>query len=557
MRIVTDNGAARPADLVFLGGTIDTLDPAVGRTDALAVRGGRVVAHGAAARALPAERTVELGGAHAMPGLIDAHNHHWLAGQTELFELAVPPTGTLDDVLAAVAAAAAGSAADRWLVGGSWGSGLLDQLDSAETLARLDRAAGGRPVMLRDDTKHNRWASSAALSAAGIGVGTVDPPGGRILRDQGGTPTGVLFEAAGAMVEQALSRAQPSTPAMLAAASRRGIEILHGHGITAFQDAGATLPLLHALHDLDRRGDLPAWVVTAMLANDFIFGASPVGEGIIADRESTRTEHHRPDFIKIFLDGVPPSRTAAFAEPYLPDAHGCRHSGEPLMSQGELDHWLLSTAERGIGAKIHCTGDLSAHMVLDAVERVRAAGHADTRYHVAHGQFILPEDVGRFGPLGVVAEISPALWFPGVIADANSAVLPGDRGRRMQPNRSLLDAGATVVGGSDWPVAEEPDIWGAIYGLVTRRDPTRRYPGTLWPEQAITLDEAIRAYTVDSARALGIDDVTGDLGIGRSADLIVLSDDPHAVDIDAVPGIAAAQTWFAGELVFARDGAAP
>lgn len=538
------------ADLVLTGGVIDTLAPGVGRTDALAVRAGRVIAHGAAARDLAGRaHTVDLGGAYAMPGLIDAHNHHWLAGQTELYEFQVSSAAPFEDVLEAVRVAAAATPVDHWLVGGSWGSGLLDRLDSPEALAQLDTAAGGRAVMLRDDTKHNRWVSSAALHAAGIDAHTVDPAGGRILRDPSGVPTGVLFEAAGALVENALARAQPGTPDMLAAASRRGIEILHSYGITAFQDAGATLPLLHALRTLDERGDLPAWVVTAMLVNDFIFGASPVGEGILAERAATATEHHRPEFVKIFLDGVPPSRTAAFTEPYLPDTHGCRHGGEPLMSQDELDGWLFSTAERGIGAKIHCTGDRSVHMVLDAVERVRAAGHLDTRYHVAHGQFVLPEDIERFGPLGVVAEISPALWFPGVIADANSAVLPGDRGRRMQPNRALLDAGATVVGGSDWPVAEEPDIWGAIYGLVTRRDPTRRYPGALWPEQAIGLDEAIRAYTVDSARALGIDDVTGSLGIGMSADLVVLSADPHAVDIEEVPGIGVRQTWFAGALV--------
>lgn len=337
----------------------------------------------------------------------------------------------------------------------------------------------------------------------------------------------------------------------LARAAERGIEILHSYGVTGFQDAAASLQLMRALKELDVAGNLHAWVVTSMQANDFIFGTTPLGEGIIAHRAELRSEHHRPDFIKIFLDGVPPAGTAAFIEPYLsgvgfPECH----CGGTTMAPAELERWLMSTAERGISAKIHCTGDASVRLVLDTVAKVRAAGHLEPKYHIAHGQFIHEQDIPRFAELDVTADISPSLWFPGVIAEAIASVLPADRASKMQPNRSLLDTGARVAGGSDWPVSVSPNAWEGIYGLVTRQDPTGQFPGTLWPEQAITLPEAISVYTTGCAQAMGVDDVTGSLAPGKSADFIVLSDNPYEIDIEDVPHITTRQTWFAGRKVF-------
>ncbi|KAA9394917.1 amidohydrolase [Kocuria coralli] len=536
---------------VFRGGAIETLEPGIGRVRALAVRDGVVVAHGEEAESLAGSGsavTVDVGD-FAMPGLIDSHNHHALAGQIDLYELQVSPMAPLDQILEAVAARAASLPEGAWVVGGSWGSVLHDALQAPGALARLDAASGGHPVMLRDDSKHNRWANSEALRRAGIDQDTQDPPGGQILRTDG-LPNGVLLEAGGVLVEHVLGREEPMTAERLAASSERAIGMLHSYGVTAFQDAAASAQLLHALHDLDTEGRLHAWVVTSMLVNDFIFGTDPLGEPIIAERGSTASPHHRPDFIKIFLDGVPPSRTGAFLESYLPDECGHLTNGEPTMSQSELTGWLRSAAERGIGAKVHCTGDASVHMLLDAAEQLRGEGFADTRWHVAHGQFVAPDDIPRFGRLGVTAEVSPQIYYPGVIPQAIAAVLPADRAGRMQPNRSLIDSGARVVGGSDWPVSVTPDVWRAVYGLVTRQDPSRSYPGALWPEQGITLDEAVRAYTSESARALGIDDVGGSLALGKSADIVSLSADPWNVDIEDVPSIHAKGTWFAGAQVF-------
>lgn len=548
--------ARESADLLLLNGTIDTLDGDLPRSNAMAVKDGLVLAFGSSAMELqgPGTQVVDLAGAYVMPGLLDIHNHHMIAGQMDLFELDAPPTLDLDGFLTAIEGYAATLGPDEWVVGGSWGSGLMNQMNSGEALARLDAATGGRPALLKDDSKHNRWANSRALELTGIGDGTADPEGGQILRDASGKATGVLIEAGGVLVEHTLSRLQPVSTEQLARAARRGIEILHSFGVTAFQDAAASLQLMRALKRLDDEGDLDAWVVTSMQANDFILGTTPLGEGIIEHREETRSRHHRPDFIKIFLDGVPPAGTAAFIEPYLPDAGFPKcHCGTTTMDPAELEDWLMGTAARGISAKIHCTGDASVRLVLDTVQNVRAAGFSTPRYHIAHGQFVHPDDIARFAELDVTADISPSLWFPGVISEAIATVLPPERASRMQPNRALLDAGARIAGGSDWPVSVSPNAWEGIYGLVTRQDPTGQFPGTLWPEQAVTLEEAIRIYTTASAEAMGVDDITGSLVPGKSADFIVLTDDPHDIPLDAVRGVCARQTWFAGRKVYDAD----
>lgn len=541
------------ADLLLINGVIDTLHDERPRVTSLAVKAGKVHAVGSLAEAAagPGTEIIDLGGAYAMPGLLDVHNHHMLAGQMDLFELNEVPTRSLDDLLTAVAEYSGSLGPDEWVVGGSWGSGLLAELNSVETLARFDAATGGRPAILKDDSKHNRWVNSRGLELAGIGKHTPDPEGGQIMRDATGRATGVLIEAGGVLVEQTLARLQPRSTQDLARAAARGIDILHSYGVTGFQDAASSLQLLQALKELDDSGELAAWVVTSMQANDFIFGTTPLGEGIIAHREESRSEHHRPDFIKIFLDGVPPAGTAAFIEPYLPDAGfpEC-HCGGTTMPAAELERWLMGTAERGISAKIHCTGDASVRVVLDTVAKVRAAGHTTPKYHIAHGQFVQEQDIPRFAELDVTADISPSLWFPGVISEAIATVLPAERASKMQPNRSLLDAGARIAGGSDWPVSVSPNAWEGIYGLVTRQDPTGEFPGTLWPEQAISLPEAIRVYTTNSAQAMGLDDVTGSLAPGKSADFIVLSANPYEIDTEQIAHITTRQTWFAGRKVF-------
>lgn len=547
------------ADVILLDAAIVTMDDARPRATAIAIAGGRILAVGDDAEVLehrgPATAVRTLRGLVVLPGLHDAHNHHALAGRAALSELSLEPALGTDALLARIDAHCSALPDDgSWVAGGNWGGRLIDELDSARLLERLDAASHGHPVVLRDASQHNRWANGAALGLAGVGASTPDPAGGRIARDEEGRATGILIEAAGAIVEQARGRAQPDDALADEGAARHAIGVLHSYGITAFQDAGATVPIMGALKRLDDRGELECWVVSSALGNDPIFGADPIGPTLMARAEEFRTVHHRPDFIKVFLDGVPSTRTAAFLEPYA--AHDCPSppgGGSTILSHDELVALLRAAVASGMSAKIHCTGDAAVRAAMDAIEVVQEGVPHRPPFQIAHGQFVSDADLGRFAALDITAEISPPLWFPGAIPSIVARVIPPERAAHSQPNRTLLDAGARLAAGSDWPVSDSPDPWIGMEGLVTRRDPTGRFPGALWPEQAITSVEALAAYTRDAAQAMGLAGITGQLRPGASADLVIVDRDPTAVRPSSISATVVHETWFAGSPVYVRE----
>jgi predicted amidohydrolase YtcJ len=548
--------ATLESDLLLRNGAIYTMDADQPWVEALAIRRGRLVAVGteAAARAAVGAdaRVVDLQGRMVMPGLIDVHNHFVWAGRAELYETSFPPILTLDQVLDAVRQAAASQPPDGWVVGGIWGSGLIGKLTS-EARRALDTAAGGRPVMLRDDSHHNRWVSSAALRIAGIDDATPNPRSGEIVRDVAtGEATGLLLESASALVEIAVAKALAASPQLDIDAAAHAIRRLNACGVTAAQEALTTTPVMRAVKALDDAGQLSAWVVGSLPVVEAALAPGEWGETLFALRDSFRSPHFRPDAGKIFLDGVPTSRTSAMLEPYLPDvAHGCCFRGSTTLTVPQLARALADCEARGISVKIHCAGDGAVRAALDAVDVLRSfsADGSGLTHQIAHASFIDPADVSRFAALDVVADLSPMLWFPGVIVEAIRATVPKERVDHFWPNRDLHEAGALIAGGSDWPVMPDPNPWIGIQGMVTRRDPSGQFDGALWPEQALDLATVLRAYTLNSARAMGVNDVTGSLEVGKSADLIVLDRHVFEVPVDTLVGTRVLATYFEGRVV--------
>ena len=521
--------------------------------EAISVQEGRIVAVGTlqeAQAALPDAQVVDLPGAMVVPGLLDVHNHFVWAGRAELYEMFVPPFFSLDQVLAAVRDAAAGKAPGEWIVGGIWGSSLMDQLDQ-KARKRLDEAAGGRPVMLRDDSHHNRFVSSAALEAAGIQDDTPDPTNGRIVRDPAtGAATGLLLEAACSLVEIALAKAMEATPHLDVEAAAHAIKRLNACGVTGMQEALTTRAVLRAVKALEDQGRLSAWVVGSVPVTEAPLAPGEAGEELLALREQFRSRHFMPDAGKIFLDGVPTSRTAAMLEPYLPDAvHGCCFRGGTTLTVPQLSKVLADSERRGIRVKIHCTGDASTRAALDAIDVLRSFNGPGLRHQIAHASFVDPAEIPRFAELDVVADLSPPLWFPSVIVEAIRSAVPQPLVDRIAPIRSLIDAGALVAGGSDWPVVPDPSPWPSIQGMVTRRDPTGRLDGALCPEEAIGVEEALRAYTIQAAQATGLAHLTGSIEVGKSADLAILDTMLFDVDPGQLGATQVLQTWFEGRCV--------
>ena len=552
--------SAEHADLIVRGG-VYTMDTARPWAEAFAVRDGKVVAVGdeADVDAWAGPRTTVTGPADGMvmPGLIDVHSHAGFGGQAAAWELPLPPTFGPDEILKSVSDWAAGLGPDEWVVGGAVISPIFHAMGNREMLTALDKASLGRPVMLRDDSLHNRWINSRALEILGIDAASPDPAGGAYVRDAEG-PVGLLL-------------GQPSTDAELAArqsiadsrgrdlqSARTAVSIFNAAGITATQDAATMGAWLDVFGELDRAGQLNAWIVGSMPAREFV-ESGPVGTALFDTAAARRSAHVRPDFVKAVLDGVPMSRTSEFLDPYKPDpfaaggeasGHHCPFHGSGLFTDEELHQVLEAAISRGLNVKMHATGDGTVRQALNAIQLMRTRHGDGPIFQIAHPEFVHPDDVARFAALGVVADASPALWFPGPMNTVIAQQVQDHYMERIWPLRDLYSAGALVAAGSDWPVgAALPDPWLSLEAMVTRRSPDSAFPGTLAGRQSLSLGAAIAAHTVNAARAAGLAEVTGRLSPGLSADFIVLDRDLFAVPVDQIHATQVRETWFSGRLV--------
>ncbi|MHC2258047.1 putative amidohydrolase YtcJ [Bradyrhizobium embrapense] len=549
------------ADTVFRNGRIYTSNRELPWAACAAVKAGRFVAVGeerdVASLIGEATATVDLGGRMAMPGIVDIHNHIMMGGQADLYELRFSNADSVPRIAETLHKAASAAAPGAWIVGGQFGNNLLNEMNTAESCALLDAACLGHPVVLRDDTYHNRWASSAALRLAGVQADTPDPTDGEIGRDlKTGTLTGIMIEAASGLVERALAASGHYTAEMDRAAVARSISVLNTYGVTAFIDAASMQPIMAALKGLDDRGELTAWAVCAMpvVEPGFMFGKA--GEELFALREQYRGTHVKPDYAKVFLDGVPGAKTAAFHEPYLADPlRGCCFRGSTMLTVPDLIRWLGRCEKLGLAAKIHCAGDAAVTQALDAIDVVRSFnGPTHLIHHIAHASYIAPDDVKRFAELGVAADLSPIIWYPTVFLEAHKAAMGEERAQRFWPNKDLKAAGALMAGGSDWPVIPIPDPWQGIEGMVTRQNPTGDFPGkSLWAEQALDLATVIDIYTIDAARAAGLGQSIGSIEVGKSADLIVLDRMIFDIPPDQLADTRVEMTFFEGRKVYQRS----
>jgi hypothetical protein len=523
--------AERPPDLI-VSGRIATLagSTGFGWAEALAVSRGRVVAVGSRADvevlAETSTRRWRLApGSVATPSITDAHLHLALAA----LAADQPDLSGLD--LAGVATALA--AVDRqrrargdresWLLGHGWS---FERLGSRPSAALLDRAADGRPVALWAHDHHSRWVSSRAVALANL-ADQPDPPGGRIDRDADGRPTGILFERAAGLVDAAIPTPDGETVsaaviAYAAELARLGVTAVHDPGGVAPDPAMIGGPTLY--RSLALAGRLPLRVM-ACIREEQLGRAIEMGfrtgrtEAALSAAGGPASGRYLDGWLKLFSDGALGSRTAALLEPYErgdpagPPPGGPR--GLPLHESDELAALAGRAAQAGIASQIHAIGDAAVRTVLGVLADVP---HVAGAWHrVEHAQLVHPDDVARFAALGVAASVQPCH----LLSDASAVrVAWGARSGHAFPLADLDRAGVLLPLGTDAPV-EVPDPWRGLAAAVTRRDAAWPDDAALHPEQALSLDRALRAACLDGPRSARLSD-QGHLGVGARADLLVL-----------------------------------
>ncbi|MER0444741.1 amidohydrolase [Streptomyces sp. Edi4] len=538
-----------PADLVFTGGPVLTLDAARTRATSVAVTAGRVTAVGHdEVRELIGPRTevVDLHGKLLIPGFQDAHVHPVSAG-IELARCDLTGTRTAADTLAAVRAYADTHPEQEWITGGGWSMEAFE--GGSPTRDLLDRVVPDRPVYLPNRDHHGAWVNTTALTLAGITRDTPEPADGRIERDAAGEPTGLLQEGAMDLVGRLTPR---STPAERLAALLRAQAHLHAYGITAWQDAivgtfGSMDDPADAYGSAARDGSLTARVVGALWW-DRERGAEQIPE-LVEKRRELGHGRFRAGSVKIMLDGVAETGTAALLGPYL-DACGCAtaNTGTSFVDPEQLRSHVTELDALGFQAHFHALGDRAVRDALDAVGAAREKnGWTDTRPHLAHLQIVHPDDIARFRALGATANIQP-LWasHEPQMDELTIPFIGEERAGWQYPFAALLGAGATVAAGSDWPVSS-PDPMQGIHTAVNRVAPGEKGPVFL-PAQRITLTAAFAAYTSGTAYVNHLDD-TGSIRAGALADLAVLDRDPYAGPPEEIGDTRVLATYVGGRRV--------
>jgi predicted amidohydrolase YtcJ len=531
-------------DLAFVNGKVWTGDPGRPWAEAVAVHGDRISAVGTTAevrKLAPAgAKLVDLGGSLLLPGFIDSHTH-FLAGGFALKSIQLRQARSREDFVARTAAKAREFGPGRWVLNGDWDH----QQFSPPELPRkdwIDAVTPDNPVCVNRLDGHMILANSLALKLAGVTKDTPVPPGGEIVKDPAtGEPTGILKDAAMDLVyakvpEPSFAEKLEAAEASLRHAAENGVTSVH-----EMADASS----FEVFEELARTNRLSARVHVYI----------PIAEVATLARLRPKSPLGSPYLklagLKAFMDGSLGSATAYFFEPYTDDPRTSGLLHGQMFPEGIMQERILEADRAGLQLAIHAIGDRANSILLDMYEKAVAVnGSRDRRWRVEHAQHLRPADIARFGRLGLVAAVQPyhliddGRWAEGKIGP--------ERARTTYAFRSLQQAGATLAFGSDWTVAPLSPILG-IYAAVTRRTLDGKKPGGWVPEEKISVEEAVRAYTANGAWVEFAESAKGTIEAGKLADLVVLDRDIFAIPPEQIGGVRVRMTVFDGKILYGKD----
>jgi predicted amidohydrolase YtcJ len=535
--------AQTPADLVLVNGKIWTVNPAQPQAEAVASYRGKITAVGLTREILPlagkGTQVIDLHGRLAVPGFNDAHVH-LIDGGAGMASVQLRDAKTEEEFRERIRKFAATVKPGRWITGGDWDhqNWIPARLPTRQL---IDAVTPDNPVFINRLDGHMCLANTLALRAAGITRETPDPPGGTIVRDATGEPTGVLKDAAMNPVYAVMPDMSEDE---IADALRAALKYAAEHGVTSVQDMSGAPPYLEVYQKflaankltirISAQQPLATWQRMASVGIRAGFGDSRLKIG----------------GMKGFADGSLGSTTALFFEPYT-DAPGTSGlASDEMIPESRMLNNILSADSAGLQVMVHAIGDRANHIILGMfAEAAKKNGERDRRFRIEHAQHLRPDDIGRFASQHVIASMQPyhaiddGRWADGRIGP--------ERIRGTYAFRSLLDAGVTLAFGSDWSVAPMDPVMG-IYAAVTRRTLDGKHPGGWVPEQRITVAEALRAYTMGSAYASFDENMKGSIEPGKVADIAVLSMDILSIDPADIARAQVALTVFDGHIVYER-----
>ena len=541
-----------PPDLILLNGRIVTADDARPEAEAIAMRGETIVALGTSAeiRALAGTGTkvVDLEGRLAIPGFIEGHGHFSGLG-TSLMNLNLMPSKSWDEILTAVAAAVETAKPGQWIVGRGWHqekwtSVPNPNVEGFPTHESLSRVSPNNPVVLTHASGHASFVNAKAMELSGITKDTAAPAGGEILKDANGMPTGLLRETAARLVRQGAGE-PPMSAEDERARAIRAVELATAealeNGVTSFHDAGTGFETVDVFKQLADEGKLGVRLYV-MLRVDNEPLAARIKDYRLIDYGNKRLTVRS---IKVSIDGALGPRGAWLLEPYAdkPDSTGLNTvSIESARRTAEI------AVAHGFQLNIHAIGDRANREVLDIYERAfKTTGKSgrDLRWRIEHAQHIHPDDIPRFGQLGVIAAMQ------GIHCTSDAPYVPQRLGEERARTgayvwQSLMKSGALVTNGTDVPV-EDIDPIASFYATVTRKTAD----GTpFYPNQAMTRLEALKSYTINNAIAAFEEDSKGSLAPGKLADIVVLSKDIMTVPDDQIRDATVVYTIVGGKVVY-------
>jgi len=535
-----DKPAIAP-DLIIVNAVIYTMDPNQPTAEALAIYGNRIMAVGSTKdiRKLAGSntRTVDAKKRLVLPGFNDSHTH-FLSGGFQLSSVDLRDANSQKEFAERIRTFAAKLPAGSWVKGGDWDHERWPDA-KLPTKELIDSFTPDTPVFVNRLDGHMALANSLALRLAGVTRQTLDPPGGVIVRDpKTGEPTGILKDAAQSFVWKVIS---PSSFDEKLAAARAATNYAAGLGVTSVQDmsAGADVGVYQTLLD---RGELktriyavaplPAWERLARTGVRAHFGS----------------EMLRVGGLKGFADGSLGSTTALFYEPYRDEPSTSGIAGDEMYPEGAMLDRVRAADKAGLQTMIHAIGDRANDLILTIFEQVeRENGDRDRRFRIEHAQHLRPQDIPRFARDRVIASMQPYH----AIDDGRWAEkrIGKERAKTTYAFRSLLDSGATLAFGTDWTVAPLNPVL-TVYAAVTRRTLDGKNSKGWVPDQKISVEEAVRAYTLGSAYAEFQESVKGSITVGKLADIVLLSRDIFKIDPKDIENVKVVMTLVDGRPVY-------